>query len=181
MVLAPIHAHLTPNFIKMIKYSVFLLLFLSVTNFSKGQSLNQEIDNISFRFNHSQRVPFNKVTIDINRREKSAVVLTSSEPSSTDKKWKDSRISRTKTISKEEYENLVSKVLILTKMDLIKPLSISGYDGYYCSISFGYAGNKITYTFWSPTNGTEYRGLNEFLDLCKNFIQLGGLDYDQIF
>jgi hypothetical protein len=163
------------------KYSVILLVLLSITNFSHAQTLNQEINNISFRFNHSQRVPFNRVTIDIIKREKSVVVLTNSEPSSLDKVWKDSRINKTKTITNEEYEDLVKEVLNLTKMDLIRPLSLSGYDGYYCSISFGSSGNKITYTFWSPTNGTEYRGLTEFLDLCKKLITIGGLDYEQIF
>jgi hypothetical protein len=165
----------------MTKYSVFLLVFLSITKLSHGQILDQEISNISFRFNHSQRVPFNRVTIDIIKSEKSVVVLSNSEPRSLDKAWKDSRINKTSTITNEEFKDLVSKVLSLTKMDLTKPLSLSGYDGYYCSIEFGSSGNKVTYTFWSPTNGTEYRGLTEFLDLCKKIIIIGGLDYEKIF
>jgi hypothetical protein len=146
-----------------------------ISNFSFAQQINDKIEYIGFKNEHSRRILNQKVTIELIKRQFETVVKVKSNPMNNDKQWEKTKIDTTFTIETKLFIELANEVLILNKTDLNKALT-GGLDGTECEIEFGQFGSTLTYKFWTPDYDTEQRGLTDFLKLCKKLIDIGGLN-----
>jgi len=157
-----------------------ILIWTAINGICFGQQVIEKVDYIAFRFDHSRRIPFNHVTIEIIKRQTEIIVKTHSVPMNNDKNWEASKIDKSFNIDSKVFGELINEVLTLNKTDLNKAL-IGGLDGTECAIEFGTFGSTVTYKFWSPDYDTEKRGLKDFMKLCNKLIEVGGLNPNEIF
>jgi len=159
-----------------------LLVIYFLTAFSvigSAQELIDKISYISFELQHTRRAPNNHVLIEIEKKQNETIVKSSSIPSDDSKKWAKTKVDTSFSFDSKVFVELLDNVLLIENINLNNAF-LEGADGTYCSIEFGTFGNSIKYKFWSPTCMTEYRGLNDFLNLCKRIIIIGGLIPEEI-
>lgn len=156
---------------------ISILTMISSICFAK--QINDKIEYIAFKFDHSRRIPNKNVTIEIIKRQSEIVVKVKSTPMNSDKQWEKTKIDTTFTIDKKKFIELANDMLILNKIDLNKALT-GGLDGTECTIEFGQYKSTVAYKFWSPDYDTKQRGLSDFLSLCKKLIEVGGLNPKEI-
>lgn len=150
-----------------------------ISEISFAQQVNEKINYIAFKFEHSRRIPNYMVTIEIIKRQAETVVKVNSIPRGSDKRWANTKIDTSFIIASKLFVDLANEVLALNKTNLTKAL-LGGKDGTECTIEFGTFGSTVAYKFWSPDYDTEQRGLTDFLKLCKKLIEIGGLKTKEI-
>ncbi len=158
--------------------SVLIIFYSSLL--CNAQQINCKIDFIGFTLIHSKRIPNQTVVIKINNQKEKCLVTVISTPNSKDIKWGKTLIDTTFVINKNIFIDLANEALTLNKIDLQKAFTKSGLDGTSCTIEFGTNGNTVTYKFWTPGSTSEYRGLQDFLNLCKKIIKIAGLKVEEI-
>lgn len=154
----------------------FLLVINSVLTFSQQASKN--IKYISYRYSHSMRIPYSEVTIEIFKKPNYALVKVHSKAANNDKQWEYSKIKNEFKIDLKTFDKLSKKLVALNSIELNKG---DGFDGTTSIIEFGNGNQNFKYKVWTPESNTEKRGLNYFLDCCKELILLGKLDPKEIF
>ena len=160
--------------------TIFVILILTmISSIGMAQQSNEKIDYIAFRFEHSRRIPYKKVSIELIKRQTETVVKVYLVPGNNEKQWKASKLDTTFTIKKSLFTEISNEVSALNKIDLTRAF-IGGKDGTECVIEFGTFGSTIAYKFWSPDYETAQRGLSDFLSLCKRMIVVGGLNPKEI-
>jgi hypothetical protein len=157
------------------KEIISILILIMISGFCFSQQINDNIDYIAFKFEHSRRIPYNQVTIEINKRESETEVKVHSIPMNNDKQWENTKIDKSFKIDTKLFTELANEVMVLNKIDLKKALT-GGLDGTECSIEFGTFGSTVTYKFFSPDVETENRDLIDFLNICKKIIEIGGFN-----
>ena len=135
--------------------------------------------NISFAFSHSRRIPNHLVNIFLIKSNKQTSVRTFSEPMSYDKKWEHTYLDTSFTISNHQFDQLVQKIMKLENINF-ESAKVEGKDGTNTSIKLKTGSKKYTYGFWSPEYDTYKRGLEDYLNLCKELITIGGLNPKEI-
>ena len=159
------------------KINLILLIF-SLTMASRtcfAQQSNDKIDYIAFRFEHSLRIPYNRVIIEMINGQSEIEVKVHSVPMNNDKQWDNTKIDKSFKIDTKLFTDLANEVFALNKIDLKKAMT-GGLDGTECSIEFGTFGSTVTYKFWSPDVETKNRDLTDFIRICKKMIEIGGLN-----
>ena len=146
---------------------------------ASGKRVRNEINFIALEFNHSLRIPNHHITVEIIDRKNEVAVDIHSEPMNADQKWEHTKKDTTVFISKDQFKILRSKTKKLKEIDVGKACRI-GTDGTSCAIKIGGFGNSITYKFWSPDYSTSKRGLENFVQLVKDILQLAGFDPKEI-
>ncbi|WP_162127680.1 hypothetical protein [Flavobacterium phycosphaerae] len=154
----------------------FLLVINSVHTFS--QQTNKSINYICYRYSHSMRIPYSEVTIEIFKKQKYAIVKVRSKAANNDKQWEYSKIKNEFKVDLKTFEKLTKKLVPLQTIELDKGM---GFDGTNSEIEFGNGNKNFKYNAWTPELNTDKRGLNYFLDCCKELILLGKLDPKEIF
>lgn len=159
---------------------VLLISFLTmISSICIAQQINDKIEYIAFKFEHSKRIPNQSVKIEIIKRQSEIVVKVKSNPMKNNEQWKRTKVDTTFSIDSKKFIELANNMSILKKIDLKKAM-ISGLDGTECTIEFGQFGSTVAYKFWSPNYDTKKRGLTDFLILCKKLIKVGGLKPNEI-
>ena len=139
------------------------------------------INEITFNFRHSLRIPDHHVTIHIENYRHEITVKVKSEPlKGYEKEWGHTRIDTTYKITADVFQQLTQSVLLIDGNSIIKRLNDRGMDGTVCEIKFGSFQNAVSYKFWSPQYNTKQRNLDSFLDACKLIIRTGKLDPKEI-
>lgn len=161
-----------------------ILIILLTLNSVKAQLSYKNIELISLSFTHSRRIPYNYVSVTLTHSPANGQYFAKveSKPMNNDPNWAYSKMDTTCTIDSTRFTALAEKVILLLKMDLSKALEpgLLGNDGTYCSISFGTFTGSIVFGFWSPDYNTKQRGLDFFLDLCRQILYIGRLDPEKI-
>ena len=160
------------------KFIILFLVFLT-DSFCFGQE--QNIDNIKFNYSSARRIPFNSVNVQIYKRAngKSAFATVNSEPADENPQWKYSKIDTIYDINIEKFNYLISKVILLEKINLENAYQ-EGFDGSTCMIEYGAKGRNISYSFWIPKSETKARGLDVFVELCEEILTLVKLNPKEI-
>jgi hypothetical protein len=158
-----------------------LILSISTISGQKKQSsakrTGHEIRFITLEFRHSLRIPNHHITIEIVNRKEPAMIV-KSEAMNDDEQWQSYNRDTTLAINKEQFETLKLKANKLKEIDLEKA-NLFGKDGTTCALKIGYF-NSVTYEFWTPDWATKKRGLEDFLSLFKDILELAGFDPKEI-
>lgn len=160
---------------KRILFSFIVIVFLSC------QRQKPKIDEIEFSYSSGLRIPYNKVNINISKsfNNDSAVVFVQSKPLFDAPKWAYSKIDTFFKIDKKAFEKLVNTTPSLDKIDMDKA-QINGLDGSTWKIEFGSKGKNKSYRFWSPTSQTKERGLDRFIELSEQIMEISKLKKEEI-
>jgi hypothetical protein len=149
---------------------------------SNAQQLIENINHLVFRFSHSKRIPNHYVEIELIKRESITRVHVNSTPMDNDRNWINTKVDTTYFVENSVFERLAIQAVTLTNIDLYRAFNLeAGLDGTTATIMFGKYGATVSYRFWNPDHLTEYRGLSDFYDLCKNIVLIGGLKPEEIF
>jgi hypothetical protein len=124
------------------------------------------------------RIPYSEITIEIFKKQNYAIVKVSSKAANDDKQWEYSKIKNEFKIDIKTFEKLSKKLVAIKTIELDKG---EGFDGTKSVIEFGNGSQNLKYNVWTPESNTDKRGLNYFLDCCKELILLGKLDPKEIF
>jgi len=162
---------------KLIKYLLIPILLLFLYSCKKTEI--EKIENIEFTYSSGLRIPYNEVSINIEKNVDSSFVVVHSKPLNNDAEWRYSKIDTVIFINSTTFEKLAKSLNSLDKIDINKAHK-EGLDGYSCSIEYGAKGKNKSYSFWSPTNDTKKRGLTEFLNLCEQLLDISGLNKKKI-
>ncbi|MFM2290502.1 MAG: hypothetical protein RIS29_315 [Bacteroidota bacterium] len=158
----------------MVKRFILLPLLLSVSVLSFSQLSSNWINNISFTYGHSRRIPYYRVSVELIKEKKSTRVNVDATPMFNDVRWRNTVVHESFTINSKKFDLLANEVLDLYKIDESKA-GIVFFDGYGMSISFGHGRDKINYGFACPETDTYRRGLVDFMRICDHLMDVGGL------
>ena len=154
----------------------FILTFLLIFSLNSCKSFRKkDIDYFKLDFEHSRRIPYNKLSIELFKKSNEATIKIHSRPLLGERAWDYSVIDTTFKLSLNEFLNIAKNVEKLKSCENESPSNI-GKDGSYCPIQFGSKGKYKTCTMWSPDYETEKRGLDKFLKLSESIIILGQLN-----
>jgi hypothetical protein len=136
--------------------------------------------SLRFEFTHSRRLDDGHVTIDLYRNDWSdsadvMVRVITAHGTKRSGNWESDRDSIFFT-GVEVFNRLFGQAMDLDATFIGKSLDPNGADGTTFTIKFGGGMSSVTYKVWTPDYDTDERGLAPFLDLCKKFLELGGLD-----
>ena len=161
------------------KSRILLLTFLALTTLIDCTDKKNEIQFIKLEIEHSKRIPDATVIIEMTKNNNEIIVHLVSIPMFDSQEWKHTKRDTTFSIQKKIFKDLSKAIIKLKKSDFSKA-DIHGKDGIECSLKFGTITNTIEYKFWSPDIETEKRGLTEYLNLCKQLIEVVKLKPDDI-
>jgi hypothetical protein len=164
---------------KALQYFLITIISLFLFNCKKPVQESEKIDTIQFSYHSGLRIPYNEVTIYMERNNEEAIVQVHSKPLNDDVKWKYSKIDTLLFIDIRTFNKLAKSVISLDKIDINKAY-ILGLDGYSCKIEYGEKGKNKSYSFWSPTSETKKRGLTEFVNLSEQILDISGLKKKEI-
>jgi hypothetical protein len=156
-------------------------MLLSSSWASEYQENNQNISYVEFKLIHSKRIPNQMVDIKIIRQQDETIVNVTTNPRNDDIKWSKTKIDTSFVVNNNILTDLSNNIVQLKDIDFNKAFQSAGLDGTSCTLTFGTFGNTISYKFWTPDSMTEFRGLSEFLNICKTIIKIGGLKPEEIF
>ena len=162
----------------------------------QGQHSMDNIDFVSFRFQHSLRIPNHYIVIEFDKQKTNkkdlysvqeqannayyTTIKINSMPSSNDPQWNSTKIDTSYVIDNSLFNALVQDIALLDCID-IRSAIMDGLDGNECVLEYGTRSNSITYKFWSPEFRTKERGLVEFYNLCMKTISIAGFSQKNIF
>jgi len=168
-----------------ISIAIFILVLSSCRGTEKSSQNKQpedrleKIDVISFKFEHSLRIPFYKVSIEITKRYKGIYLELHSSPKDGFKNWENTRIDTTFLIDANTFNKVLNSVRKISSQDLESSL-VSGEDGTSCEIRYGNFQNAISYLVWTPGLDSATRKTEDFLMACKEIIIAAKLDPNKI-
>lgn len=167
----------------MIKKHSFLAIIAIILLSCQKKDLQSptKIDEINFTYLNSRRIPFNEVKINITRmpNSDSALIFIESRPMNNDPKWNYSKIEKFATIDLKTFKKIADVAISLDKIDINKAY-LDGNDGSTWEIQFGSKGKNESYRFWAPDSNTQQRGLSEFVNLCKEIVDVSKLKKEDI-
>jgi hypothetical protein len=147
------------------------LLILCLLSCQKRDDHTERIEDIEFSYISGLRIPYNTVTINITRNNKdSSNVFIQIRPLFDTQKWGYSKIDEIVKIDNLTFE----KIKLLDHINMDKAHKI-GNDGSTWKIEYGAKGKNKRYKFWSPTFQTKKRGLDNFVQLSEQILDISKL------
>lgn len=156
------------------------LLILCLSSCQKREDHTESIEDIEFSYISGLRIPYNTVTINIARNNKdSSNVFIQSRPLFDSPKWEYSKIDKIIKIDNLTFEKIIRKIKLLDHINIDKAYKI-GNDGSTWKIEYGSKGKNKSYTFWSPTSQTKERGLDNFVQLSEQILDISKLKKEDV-
>ena len=125
------------------------LILTVISVICSAQLSNNWINYIAFKYEHSRRIPYHKVTVELFKEKNYTTVKVVATPMFDDNKWDNTIINESYKINSKKFDDLANEVLYLYKIDLSKT-DINIMDGYSWGIEFGRNGDRTNYCFGCP-------------------------------
>ena len=158
--------------IKLINRTIFLVLLFC----SCAKVIGQE-EKMRLTYRNSIDVPLHDLQIEMNRSDSIIKVTVQSKSKNI---GKFSNIKSDYTVGAKDYQKLRDKLDAFEKQNLAednRPLII----GYSCRIEFTSQTKHLNYFYSFPDFDTDERGLNIFLQLCKELMETSGFSSKYFF
>lgn len=155
---------------------LLLLLFLCFAESAVARS-----NFVEFEFQHSRRIPNNKVEIKIQEEAgQKYTMLVRISPMPGKIATGDAATEFQQTISKETFEKLLQALSELNFSFMHPKFETTGMDGTDWVLRFGNFQNNSRIEIWSPDYQTEERGLKGFVSVCDQIFELAGPEIKKI-
>jgi len=127
-----------------------------------------------------RQIPYHKIIINLKNVKKKVHIKIKSIPRYDEKKWAYSKIDTSFILKKELFLKTKKSINKINSSNFLRAKEYGFLDGYKSTLKYGGFGGEISYSFKSPNQRTEERGLTKYLNTCILILELGGFDEKKI-
>jgi hypothetical protein len=159
----------------MTKLNSFIYLF-AIWCFSINSFCQSKLELISFKSLNTVKTPNVESSILLKNNGVEVSVTVSIKQVDAEKIKIKSILDTVFIIKSQSFDKLENAVLTLNSTSFLSNIRFKGMKGFETEVTFGNDYNAIIYRVWSPFVETKKRGLDPYINFCKQIVKIGKLD-----